>query len=219
MMRIPLFLLAVTLAVLPTPARGVTMPNEILFQYEQLLINSSVNNFDATQFDLDFVFLDNQLFPTNPLSLFDDAVISVVGGNRVFESTATDPNFSSAVNRFTDASAEFLRLVLTEDEPGGLAEQRGTGENIFFLNGNFPNPILFAQSQLASATIERFQLEVTEFSLSPTGSAGPEAPIHLLAEFTIYGTPIPEPSTIWLLGCGLATLGPRLLRRRRLPRE
>jgi len=189
----------------------------MLFKQERLLINSSVNNFDASQFDLDLVFLDNELFPTNSLNLFDNAVISEAGGERIFESTAaTDPNnFAEAVSRLTDASGEFIRLVLAEDEIGGLAEQRGTSEFFFFFNGSFPSPNLSSASELASATIDRFKLEVKEFSLSPTGSAGPLAPVHLMAEFTIYGTIIPEPSTIWLFVCGLATLSSQLLRRRR----
>jgi len=223
MMRIPLFLLAVALATMPATAHCAVMQSEMLFKHEQLLIDNSENNLIATQFDLDIVFLDNELFPNNLMRLFDDAEISTTGGETVFESTAANnPNFADAVALLTDTNyGEFIRITLAEKEGNGLTATRGWMESIFFLNGNFPNPNLFTQSQLANATIDRFKLEVKEFSLSPTGSAGPTAPIHLLAEFSVYGTlntePIPEPSAGWLFLCGLAILSLLLPHRPRRP--
>jgi len=202
MIRISRYFLAVALATLPSAAQA-----EILFVQNQLLISNSENNFTATQFDLDIVFLDNQLFPTNLVRLFDSAIISVTGGVRIFESTAaTDSNFAEAVLRLTGAPGEFIQTVLTEDQVGGLSESRGTNINTFFLFGNFPNPSVSNRLQLANATIDRFQLEVKEFDLSPTGSTGPTAPVNFLAEFTIYGTLVPEPSTGLLAFTALAVL-------------
>ena len=104
-----------------------------------------------------------------------------------------------------DAKNEFIRLVLTEDQPNGLVEQRGFSESSFFLGLASPT-----SPDLAGATLQRVRLAVDGFTLvnSVSGlsaaTAGP--PVNLELSIAFFGTRVPEPTGIWLLWSGLATL-------------
>jgi len=212
MIRIPLFLLAATLAVLPASAQADTSFTEEaapLFT-GTLAINRSANLFSGNQFDLDIGFSDAPFSPTNLVRLFDDLIISPANVGDVFEATVeTDPIFLTAVDRLTDASNEFIQTFLTEDISGGLTEYQSPPENNFFLFGSpsaAPNPL--------EVIITSISLRIDKFVLLPNSGSGP-APLDLSMTFTLNGVPIPEPSAAWLFVCGFAILGLLLLRRRR----
>jgi len=207
MTRISLLISAVALATLSTYAHADTLFTGTLG------VNRSINLFDVNQFDLDIAFLDNQLNPTNLVRLFDDLVVTPGNVGDTFEATAVnDPTFLTAVQRLTDASSEYIQTILTEDEAGGLSETQGPPESTFFLFGtpsSPPNP--------AEVTITSIDLRIDKFILLPNGGAGSNQPLDLSMTLTLNGTPIPEPSTGWLIACGLATLSPLWLLRRRRP--
>ncbi len=207
MTRTSLLIAAVAVAALTTSAHAA-----VLFT-RTLTVSSSVNNFDNDQLDVDLVFADDQLNPTNLIRLFDDLVISPASLNQEFIKTPSDPGFDEVVARLTDASQEFIRIFLTEDEPGGVSEKRGWSESDFFLHGTPANA-----PDLVNSTIESISLRVDQFTLAPSGPTAPLSvgdPLNVQLFFTINGTSIPEPTAIWLLGCGIATLSLLLFTRRR----
>jgi len=206
MIRIPLFLLAVALAVFPSSVQAAPLFTGTL------AINRSANLFAGDQFDLDIGFSDAPFSPTNLVRLFDDLIISPDNVGDTFEVTdEMDPIFSIVVQRLTDASNEFIQTFLTEDIEGGLTESQSPPESNFFLFGTpsvAPNP--------AEVIITSISLRIDKFVLLPNSGSGPD-PLDLSMTFTLNGVPIPEPSTAWLFVCGFAIFGPLLLLRRRRP--
>ena len=178
-----------------------------------LTVSSNVNNFDTDQLDVDLVFADNQLNPTNLIRLFDDLIVTPSSLNQEFTKTPSDPDFAEAVNRLTDTSQEFIRIFLTEDQPGGVSEKRGWSESDFFLHGTPANA-----PDLANSTIESIGLRVDQFHLAPSGPTAPLSvgdPLYVQFSFTLNGTSVPEPSAIWLSMFGIAALGLLFFTRRR----
>jgi|GEM_PF-4625302 len=204
----PLFrlLLVVTLAQLPL---AVSSAEELLFE-RSLSINRSNNIFDTDEFDLDLILGDQFFTPTNPITLFDDLLITPTDVDRVVNVIASDAPFDIVARRITDAENEFLRLIFAENKLAGRAEQRGWQESHFFL-GTSETP------DLAGATIHRISLRIDRFTLlSEEGLSGSSAasltsivagpPVDLQLTLSIYGAAVPEPGGVWLLGSGLATL-------------
>ena len=187
---------------------GSATAEELLFE-RSLGVNRSVNIFSTDQFDFDIALGDHFFSPSNPVTLFDDLLIRPSDVGEVYEIVAGDPAFEAAEQRLTDARDEFFRLILSENQPGGRVEQRGSSESGFFLGlENLPGP------DLAGTTLERIRLEVQRFTLAGDGgaaSAGP--PVDLQVSISIYGQPVPEPTGLWLLWSGLATLWGMLRRR------
>ena len=158
-----------------------------------LLVDRSVNIFESRQFDLDLVFGDSFLAPSNAASLFDPLQISPDDAGRLFVARdRTDASFATVVERLTDGRNEFVRLVLTENS-SGRAEQRGWAESDFFF---FPP----ANPDLSGRSIESIGLTVDKFRLTSTDSSGPAVELRLT--LSVEGV-IPEPSGLTL---GLAAL-------------
>ena len=166
--------------------------------YEQTIsINRSPNNFDIDQFDLDLVFGDNPFVPTNPITLFDALVVSPADVGSIFEATSgTDTNFSTVSSRVTDGLDEYITVSMTEDEVGGLTEERIAQENMFFEQALPPD--------LFGTSVEKVTLEVDSFTLAGPDEAVEGQPVDLVVTISFFG--IPEPQSLALLGVGIAFL-------------
>jgi len=179
----------------------------ILFQ-RALGVNRSANIFDTDQFDLDLTLGDQFFNPTNPVTLFDSLSITPADVGSTFDATSiSDGAFDTVAARFSDAQDEFVRLIFTEDESGGLEEQRGWSESLFFLGLSTPSI-----PDLAGASIDQVSMTIDLFNLIPDSEPSPPGPpplgppVDLQMTLTIYGTIIPEPATAGLLLAGLAGL-------------
>ena len=191
---------AVALATLPLDASA----EELLFE-RTVSINRSANIFDTNQFDLDLTLGNHPFAPSDPVTLFDDLTVTPANVGDAYDVLVGNSSFDLAAQRLTDAKNEFIRLVLTEDQPNGLVEQRGFSESSFFLGLASPT-----SPDLAGATLQRVRLAVDGFTLVDrvsgvsAASAGP--PVNLELSIAFFGTRVPEPTGIWLLWGGLATL-------------
>ena len=183
---------------------------EILLFQRGVSVNRSVNIFDTDQFDLDLIFGDDFFDPNNPVTLFDSLVISPADVGATYDATsASDPNnFSTVAGRLTDALNEIINASVTENQVGGLSEQRGWPENFFFGHSSPPD--------LARTTVDRVSLHIDAFTLLP--GAPDEGPAALVAqplangqefdlEFTVLIYGVPEPAAAQLLLVGLMVLG------------
>ncbi len=217
MTRLLNVLLALLLATLLI---GETQGAILLFQRE-ISVNRSMNIFDTDQFDLDLNFGNDFFAPTNNVKLFDSLVISPGNVGTTYDTTSTsDSAFSTVAGRLTDSLNEFIKVSLTEDQAGGLTEQRGWAENFFFGHSSPPD--------LAGATVDRVSLHIDAFSL--LSAASDEGPAALVAQplsdgqefelmFTVSIFGIPEPAAAQLLLVGLMVLGlPSFCRRRQASR-
>lgn len=188
---------------------------ELLFE-RAVSINRSVNIFDTNEFDLDLTLGDHLIEPTNPVTLFDDLMVTPANVGDTYDVFVGSTPFDLAAQRLTDANNEFIRLVLTENQPSGLVEQRGFSESNFFLGLATP-----ASPDLAGATLQRVNLAIDGFMLVDgdrgLGAISTGPPVNLELTLSFFGTAIPEPSGIWLLWSGLATLLGIGKRRRPVP--
>jgi len=171
----------------------------ILFE-RSLVVDRSVNIFTTSQFDVELVFGDSFLAPSNPVKLFDGLAITPADVGQMYEANAaSDPAFSQVAGRLTDGLDHFIRLVMAETA-SGRAEQRGWRESGFFLgHGSTEDP------DLAGARIDAVQLQVDSFRLAAGGSSSNSVsapPVELLMTFTVIG--VPEPSSLALSAAGLA---------------
>ncbi|MCA9230174.1 MAG: hypothetical protein KDA57_05960 [Planctomycetales bacterium] len=210
MLRITTLTLVAALAVAASQTQAA-----LLFT-RSLVINNSVNNFDTDQLDVDIVFADSQLNPTDPVSLFDDVVIDATSINQVFTRTASSANLAAAALRLQDGLNQFIRILLTENKPGGLSEKRGWSESEFFLHGTPVNA-----PDLPLATIDSIEIRVDQFQAVPRSAAaaavpgGSGNPLNVQLQFSLFGTIVPEPSSGWLSVAGVAILSLLFFCRRR----
>jgi len=193
------------LAVLLANLAGSAAAEELLYE-RSLNLDRSVNFFTTNEFDLDLTLGDRYFNPTNPLILFDDLLITPSDVGSVFEILVGDPSLAAAEQRLTDARDEFIRLVLSENRENGRSEERGSSESGFFLGlENLPGP------DLAGAILQRIRLEIESFTLVGDGSPGGVSPlttgppVDLQVKISLFGV-VPEPTSLWLLWSGLATL-------------
>ena len=198
----PSFLIALALGLVQLPLDALA--EQPLFE-RAVSINRSVNIFDTNQFDLDLTLGDHIFLPTDPVTLYDDLIVTPADVGNTYELLLGNSTFDLAAQRLTDAENEFIRLVLTENQPSGLVEQRGFSESSFFLG------IATATSpDLAGATLERMRLSIDAFTLvdgvGGVGAISSGPPVNLELTLSFFGAPVPEPSGIWLLWGGLATL-------------
>ena len=204
--------LGISLALLLSASLVCVVRGELLLFEREISVNRSVNIFDTDQFDLDLTFGDDFFNPTNAVTLFDDLIVSPADTGSSFEASATnDPGFLGAANRVTDASNEFVNVSLSEDQPGGLTEQRGWQESFFFGNVAPGTP-----PDLAGEEVTMVKLRINSFTLL-AGSSGGESsltvegqPVDLNATLSIFG--IPEPECVCLLCVALTMLGARASR-------
>lgn len=178
--------------------------DELLFE-RAVSINRSVNIFDTDQFDLDLTLGDHIIVPFDPVTLFDDLTVTPADAGNVYELLAGNSAFDLAAQRLTDAENEFIRVVLTENQASGLVEQRGFSESNFFLGLSTT-----ATPDLAGAELQRIRLTIDGFTFvdddGGVGAVTAGPPVDLQLTFSFFGTAVPEPSGIWLLWTGLATL-------------
>jgi len=193
---------ALLLAILLT---GNAQAGFLLFQ-RAINVDHNPNIFDTNQFDLDLIFGDDYFTPTNGVTLFDSLVISPANVGSSYDATsANDPAFATVAGRITDALNEIIKVALTEDQTGGISEQRGWAENFFF--GNVAPSL---PPDLAGFVIERVELHIDSFvflSKAPSGSSSTltaEMPFDL--DFTVSIYAVPEPAA-WTLLVGLTAMG------------
>ena len=164
-------------------------------------INRDPNIFSTDRFDLDLSFGDSYFSPSNPVVLFDDTVITPADESSTLEVTSADPGFAEAVARLTDGDNEFVHLTMTEDVENGRMEQRGWQENFFFLGLSSQD-----MPDLAGSALQSISLHIDQFHLNGSAPSGPDPPVDLQLTISFVGAPIPEPLSLWLLLCGIATL-------------
>lgn len=184
---------------------------EILLFEQTISINRSPNIFDNDHFDVDVVFGDSPFVPTNAVVLFDGLVVSPDDVGSIYEATAgTDVSFSTVAGRVTDGLDEFIIVSMTEDEVGGLKDERISQEKMFFEQTLPASP-----PDLAGNDIEKVTLEVDSFTLAGPGESVEGQPVDLVVTISFFG--IPEPQTLAMLGIGLASF--MTLRKRRVERD
>jgi len=171
----------------------------ILFE-RSLMVDRSVNIFTTSQFDVDLVFGDAFLAPSNPVKLFDGLSITPANVGQAYVADASsDPAFAQVAGRITDGLDHFIRLVMSETA-SGRAEQRGWRESGFFLaHGSTEAP------DLKGARIDAIELHVDGFRLASgasPASAATTAPVELLLTLSVMG--VPEPSSLAQAAAGLA---------------
>lgn len=172
-------------------------------------INRSVNIFDTTQFDLRLAFGNKFFNPTNGVTLFEGLKVSPADVGATFDATlSNDPGFDQAAPRLTDGLNEFVKVTLTEDQPTGMAEQRGWPEKSFFnhLAPQTPPDLFGSTVSLVRLHIDKF------FVLTPPAPGGPAAlstgaQFDLVLTLQIYG--VPEPTVGCLALAGLMMWGLR----------
>jgi hypothetical protein len=202
-----------SLAILLATLLSGTAQGEFLLFSRVISVNRSVNIFDTNQFDLDLNFGDDFFAPTNGVTLFDDLLVTPANVGLTYDATSTsDPNFPEVAVRVTDGLNQFVKVMLTENQVGGLSEQRGWPENFFF---GHVAPL--APPDLLGMQVDRVSLHIDSFTFVSTPSGG--GPSALLAQpltseqqfdlvFTLsVFSAVPEPATCWLLLAGLVTMG------------
>ncbi len=207
-----------SLAILLATLLSGPVQAEILLFSRVISVNRSVNIFDTNQFDLDLNFGNDFFSPTNGVTLFDDLVVTPANVGSTYDATSTsDPNFPEVAVRITDGLNQFIKVMLTENQLGGLSEQRGWPENFFF---GHVAPL--APPDLLGMQVDRVSLHIDSFtfSSSPPGG-GPSALVaepltsgqqfDLVFTLSVYSA-VPEPAACWLLFTGLVALGLRTAR-------
>ena len=104
---------------------------DLLFE-RSLGVNRSVNILDTNQFDLDLTLANSFFNSSNPVTLFDDLIISTVDVGNTYSVSSGDSTFEDAELRITDSLDEHILVILAENQPCGLTEQRGWSESLFF---------------------------------------------------------------------------------------
>jgi hypothetical protein len=174
-----------------------------------LLIDRSINIFTTSEFDLNFVFADALLAPTDPVILFSGLTLSPADVGRTFVADAkTDRAFADAALRITDSLDQFVQIILTEAS-SGRAEKRGFRARGFFSVGATTGP-----PDLVGSVIDSITLSIDKFILTPAASLpalGSDAPVQLQMTFTVMAADapaaVPEPSSLlaWA-GLGIASV-------------
>ncbi len=129
---------------------------------------------------------------------------SVTGGLTPSGFTMTDSFFLSELTQaFTPGTALDFTVHLTGNvDSGGVPDEFSFA---IFDNTGSPIPTVGLFDTLLIADIDSSQPSLLGFASDPSrNAAGSGAPITLSAP--VVTSPVPEPSALWWLGCGLLTL-------------